>query len=292
MRLILAIGIVAGLTWAGLLLAPPSVARTTKVQRPEASMLVLGSLTVGSDGRVVGHTLDDVAQLPAPVVDVIDRNMARWQFQPVVRDGHAVTARSQMSLRVVAQPSGQHDYVLSIRGVHFGDSTNGRGGLVRNIDPEYPPQAMAAHVAGTVYLALRIDAQGRVQDVATEQVDLRYLGNNWQMERYRKLLGRAAERAAHGWLFEPLRAGQAAVARYAMVPVVSDIHVSGVPGMPSDGPGHWVSYMPGPVKTVPWFDAPRMLPGLAGDLDALPGQGVYMADPDGSLHLLSKLGGS
>ncbi|MEW5835512.1 MAG: hypothetical protein AB1832_10635 [Pseudomonadota bacterium] len=43
---------------------------------------------------------------------------------------------------------------------------------------------------------MRIDAQGRVQDVAAQRVDMRYLGNRWQMERYRKLLGRAAERAA------------------------------------------------------------------------------------------------
>lgn len=255
-------------------------------------MLVLGSLTVGTDGRVVGHTLDDAAQLPAPVVDVIDRNIARWRFQPVLRDGHAVSARSRMSLRVVAQPGGRNDYVLSIHGVHFGAANDGSGSRIRNIAPEYPPEAMVARVAGTVYLALRIDAQGHVQDVAAPQVDLRYLGNSWQMERYRKLLGRAAERAAQRWLFRPLPSGQAPAARYAVVPVVFDIHVFGVPGMPPDGPGHWVSYMPGPLQAVPWFDASRMLPGLAGSLDALPGEGVYMADPDGGLRLLSKLGGS
>ncbi len=292
MRRTLAIIFVAGLPLVGLSLALPFAARATQVQRPEASMLVLGSLTVGTDGRVAGHTLDDAADLPAPVVDVIGRNVARWRFQPVLRDGHAVTARARMSLRVVAQPAGQHDYVLSIRGVHFGGGNHGRAGLVRDITPEYPPQAMAARVAGTVYLALRIDAQGQVQNVATEQVDLRYLGNSWQMERYRALLGRAAERAARRWLFKPQPAGQAPVARYAVVPVTFDIHVFGVPGVPPDGPGHWISYMPGPLQSVPWFDAPRMLPGLTGSLDALPGEGVYMADPAGGVHLLSKLEGN
>ncbi|AND69937.1 hypothetical protein ATSB10_24830 [Dyella thiooxydans] len=291
MRRILSKPFIAGLLLAGLCLAVAPVARSTATQRPQASMLVLGSLTVGSDGRVVDHTLDDAARLPAPVVDVIDRNIARWRFQPVLRDGHAVPAHSRMSLRVIAQPGGKSDYVLSIDGVHFGASGDGSGSRIRNIAPEYPPQAIASQVAGTVYLVLRIDAQGHVQDVATRQVDLRYLGNRWQMARYRKLLGRAAERAAQRWLFKPLPAGQAAAERYAMVPVVFGIHVFGVPGMPPDGPGHWVSYMPGPVQTVPWFDAPRMLPGLNGNLDALPGQGVYMANPDGSLHLLSKLGG-
>lgn len=284
--------VIAGLLLAGLFLSMACAARSSTTQRPEASMLVLGSLTVGTDGRVVGHTLDDAAQLPAPVVDVIDRNIARWRFQPVLRDSHAVSARSRMSLRVVAQPGGRNDHVLSIHGVHFGAADDGSGSRIRSIAPEYPPEAMAARVAGTVYLALRIDAQGHVQDVATPQVDLRYLGNRWQMERYRKLLGRAAERAAQRWLFRPLPAGQAPVARYAVVPVVFDIHAFGVPGMPTDGPGHWVSYMPGPLQAVPWFDASRMLPGLAGGLDALPGEGVYMADPDGGLRLLSKLGGS
>ncbi|MEW5835511.1 MAG: hypothetical protein AB1832_10630 [Pseudomonadota bacterium] len=109
-----------------------------------------GSLTVGTDGRVVGHTLDDAAQLPAPVVDVIDRNIARWRFQPVLRDSHAVSARSRMSLRVVAQPGGRNDHVLSIHDVHFGAADDGGGSRIRSIAPKYPPEAMAARVAGTV----------------------------------------------------------------------------------------------------------------------------------------------
>ncbi|HEU4670410.1 MAG TPA: energy transducer TonB [Dyella sp.] len=279
---------------AGLLMAGPclvsALAAAPAAQRPEASMLVLGSLTVDTDGHVVGHELEDAGHLPAPVVDLIDRSVARWRFQPVLRDGHAVRARSRMSLRVVAHPTGKDDYVLSIRGVHFGDGKDGDRISMRA--PTYPPEAIGARVSGTVYLAVEIDAHGQVADVAAEQVNLRSRGNRWQMERYRKVLSQSAERAARGWQFRPLPAGQAPAMRYAVVPVNYTLRVFGGPRLPDGGPERWDVYMPGPMQAIPWFDATRMVSNLSGSLDALPDGGVYMANPAGGLHLLSKLGGA
>jgi hypothetical protein len=123
-----------------------------------------------------------------------------------------------------------------------------------------------------------------------EQVNLRITGNAGAMNRYREMLSRSAERAAREWTFSPLASGKPPVDRYAMVPVSYDLHAWGTPS--TTGPGHWDIYVPGPRQAVPWFDPAQMLSGLAGSVDALPDDGVYMADPGHGLHLLTALDGA
>jgi hypothetical protein len=267
-----------------------AIAGSTPLSRQvEASMLVLGSLTVAPDGSVATYALDDVGELPAPVVDLIRRNIASWRFEPVMQNGHAVLARSRMSLRVLARPTGQEQFALSIHGVHFGERNHPREG-VHMTPPQYPRAALQARVAGTVYLALKIDPQGHVADAVAEQVNLRITGGEAAMKRYREVLARSAEWAARHWEFGPLAAGKPSAERYAMVPVSYNLRARGEPS--TTGPGHWDSYVPGPRQPVPWFDPAQMLSGLAGSVDALPDDGVYMADPGQGLHLLTALDGA
>ncbi|MFK2902808.1 hypothetical protein ISP17_02440 [Dyella ginsengisoli] len=167
-------------------------------KRAEASMLVTGRIVVAPDGSVHGFTLDHADQLPAPVAHLIGSNVPRWRFQPVLKDGQPVMAQATMNLRVVATPQGGKDYTLAIRGVHFGSDGEAFGReRIKTVPPRYPPAAIRARVSGDVYLVLKIDPAGKVEDVMAEQVNLGIAGTDRQMKEMRSMLAsrRSARRA-------------------------------------------------------------------------------------------------
>jgi periplasmic protein TonB len=62
--------------------------------------------------------------------------------------------------------------------------------LVRRVEPEYPPLAVAAHLEGVVILEATVDAEGRVQQV--------------KVLRSLKFLDKAAIEAVRQWQYAPL----------------------------------------------------------------------------------------
>ena len=83
----------------------------------EASQLVKGRIEVDAQGAVSGFTLEDRKLLPAPALAYLDRSIPLWRFKPVLKNGQAVAARSDMSLRLVLAPAGDKQYALGVRGV-------------------------------------------------------------------------------------------------------------------------------------------------------------------------------
>ena len=244
-----------------------------------ASMLVTGSIELTPDGAVRGYTIDHRQELPAPVVELIDKNAPAWRFEPVRVNGRAVAAKGDMSLRVLAQPIDDVHYALSIRGAHFGkqDRTGGMRQETR-IPPVYPRVALERRAEGTVYLLLKIDSRGHVAKVAAEQTNLDNAGSEIQMRRWRRAFEDASVAAAKEWTFQ-LPPSQAEGA-YARVPV----HFQFRSAFPSYS--RWDIYIPGPHQLVPWFIDDHM---VSDNADALPDRGVF---PVGSgLHLLTPLGG-
>ena len=167
-------------------MAPESVRNQVEV-----SMLLTGAIDIERDGSVSGYVLDDREKLPDYVVAILDRQVPAWRFEPTLHDGQAVPVRSPMSLRVVGSPVGGDSFQLSITGVSFGGYSDEATDYVTRdrLDPPRYPAAMArTGGAGIVYLVLRIDRQGRVENLFVEQVNLTTLGTETQMAKMREQL--------------------------------------------------------------------------------------------------------
>lgn len=284
----LLVGMALGLSTLPLRALASSAAAVAR--QAEASMLVTGTLVVAPDGSVRSYQLDHVAMLPTPVTDLIGKNVPQWRFEPVLLQGRPVAAKADMSLRIVARRSDDDRYALSIHGAHFGDRAHASG-IRRDhmVAPVYPAVAIHAHVSGLVYLVLKVDAQGKVDDVAAEQVNLGVADASRSMERWRDMLARASIRAARQWTFK-LDTENQRKARDGLllrVPVNYALHAWGEPRGGQNRYGQWKVYIPGPRQPIPWFDHHSMLTDSA---DALPGGGVYPIDND--LHLKTPLGGA
>src|SRR5690606_37388169 len=104
-------------------------------------------------------------------------------------------------------------------------------------------------VHGVVYVVVRVDRSGRVQDAVAELVNLRILGSEREMEQARELLAKSALVAARKWTFKPPTRGEwADQERWsARVPVDYRFADDGKPRY-----GQWESYVPGPRNPIPW----------------------------------------
>jgi hypothetical protein len=252
----------------------------------ESSMLLLGSIEIDEQGRVIAHHLDQ-ADLPKAMRELIDRRIRQWRFEPVTQTGKAVRARAPMQLRLVAKQDGE-DYIVRIAGASFdvydpADDTSVRA-EGRLAPPRYPGDVASDGVMGTVYLVARVGRDGRVEDAVAEQVNLRAIGTERQMARYRDLLAKSAKTAAlEQWRFVFPITGPDAAESSLSVRVPVDFVIT---GQPEERPGVWLSYVPGPRNDVPWrkSDAPVQAADtqLAG--------GVYPDRPNGP-RLLSDLDG-
>src|SRR5690606_33715951 len=112
-----------------------------------------------------------------------------------------------------------------------------------------PVQAIYAGVHGGVYVVVRVDRSGRVQDAVAELVNLRILVREREMEQARAVLAKSALVAARKWTFKPPTRGQwAGHGRWsAPFPVDYRFADDGKPRY-----GQWESYVPGPRNTIPW----------------------------------------
>lgn len=258
-----------------------------------ASVLVTGSITVAPDGSVKNYVVDHPGQLPAPVISLIAKNAAKWRFEPVVREGKPVMAKAAMSLRIVASPLGDGNYSLGIAGSYFGrpaslqDPTGRTIGSIKCEPPEYPMAAAREHVSGTVYLIMRVNRAGLVDEDAAEQVNLDFAASDSDMRHWRNVLAEAAVRASRRWTFTPPTAGPDAERSSWMVRVPVDFQLSawGSP-RPIEKYGSWHAYVPGP-RTIPeWAGKPR----IGSSADAVAAGGV--SEVGGGLRLTTPLNGA
>lgn len=246
-------------------------------RQAESSMLVTGSIDIEADGRVSGHALDRVDELPEAVVSVVANTVGHWRFEPVVIDGSAARVRVQMIVRMRARKLDDGRYRVSIRNATFNSlPPEHLPHPLRQAPPVFPFSAARAGATGTVYLVLRLRHDGTVEDVVAEQVNLTVVAPEMQMARLRDMLAGSAVRAARDWAFAPPRQGRLAGEPYW------DVRVPVVYAMEDDDDrdryGTWHTYIPGPRRPVPW------LMDSAGDgvgADALVAGGVYPAGQHG-----------
>lgn len=262
------------LVWsAGATASPSEVAKSI-----EASMLVTGSIVVATDGKVSQYELDQPEKLPPLAKEVLQKSIPGWTFEPVLKDGKPVLAKTEMAIRLVANQQADGAVAVRVSGATFGD-----GKAITYKDratPRYPRQAIKNRVQGTVYMLLKIGRDGTVLEVAAEQVNLGTLGNQRELSRWRKWLAESATRAGRQWTFHVPTTGIDADAPYWVVRTPISYSLStGRRHKPSPAYGEWTSYIPGPEQAIPWAD-PSMLAGAA---DAVPNNSLQLLNGHG-LH--------
>ena len=237
--------------------AETSAGKAEVRKQAETSMLVTGSIVIEKDGSAGAHNLDQPDKLPPLVIKLIGKALPQWRFEPVVVDGQIVRARATMGLRVIASRLEDGNYQLRIGSASFGDEekaaadkhiANPRKKLT---PPSYPPAAYMANISGTVYLLVKVNEHGDVDDVATEQVNLTVLGNERQMERGRKLLSDASVAVARKWQFNVPTRDDLGEDGYLVVRVPVDFQLWDRKKIKY---GQWAAYIPGPRQRPVWAD--------------------------------------
>jgi hypothetical protein len=259
----------------------------------EASMLVTGEIAVNPDGSVYGYSLDHRDKLPTTVVNLIGQTLPGWKFTPVKVNGKPELAKASMSLRIVAkQVDATHD-AISVEGAAFGADAAESSGTSQCANaacltylarrpPDYPRNLVNDLVSGTVYLVLEVDRQGRVAQVAVEQVDLRRIADGATLGRWRRELGDVSLAAARKWTFQVPQAGPGDGSDHwiVFIPVNYAIDVVGQTkkiGEPDYG--QWDAYVPGPVNSIPWAEEQRSQVATKRNADAIPDNGTpFVAD--------------
>ena len=79
-----------------------------------ASMIVTGRLDVEPDGSVSALALDRQEALPRYVVDAVGKVARGWLFEPEIRDGAAIAFRVRISMRVLATPTADDGFTISV----------------------------------------------------------------------------------------------------------------------------------------------------------------------------------
>lgn len=263
-RILLAIALLAPVVTATAIIRTKGKAPESVRKQVEVSMLLTGTIDIDPDGSVSGYVLDDRAKVPGYVSAFLDDRVPAWQFQPTTRNGQAVAVRSPMSLRMVARPVDGGNFQMSIAGVSFGkysDSATDQVTRDRMQPPSYPAGAASMGGKGTVYLVLRINRAGRVEDLFVEQVNLTAIGTEEEMAQMRERFGQAATKAAWKWTFHPPTTGDAVdEAHWAVrVPVAFMLYDTAGPRY-----GTWQAYLPGPRATASWAQDDAKPDAIAG----------------------------
>lgn len=184
-----------------LLAASPAFAASPDVQVYTAR--AEGSLTIGADGRVLDVELTSDDYLGKGVLDGYEERIRAWRFEPVVEGGQPVNAKGRMHLYLVAaREKGNPTATFGVRSVRFLDPPGtllyAQGSTLA--PPAYPSNALRAGAGAEVMLLVKLDAQGRVQRVAAEQLALLGVATRQSHQAYLAAqFRRAAEKAVAQW---------------------------------------------------------------------------------------------
>lgn len=274
---------------AALSCAASAYANSPAVAQPavEMTLLATGSVDIEPDGSVSGYRLDQQAQLPQPIRELADANVMKWRFEPILEDGVAVAARARMNLRFVATEVGEDDLELRLAGVTFPQ----RAAEGERLGVERQPStrefgSIVGHygVEGTVYVAVKVGRDGRLQQAAARQVNLRSRGPEEDMKRIRDAYARAAEQSVRRMRFTPVTAGPRKDDAYWTGTVPFELCLT--QRCSQTPPWQWVGYVPGPRTALPWEQVPGST--RSQDTDAMPSSGLQMVDH--GIRLLTPLG--
>ncbi len=285
--LFLAVALALGGTLSTLPVDAQAQTRRQVKQTAEGAMVLTGEIDIGTEGQVEGFTMDQRDKVAADLAGFVERSVQGWRFEPVIRDGKPVRARTFVNIRLGAKAGPEGNDIVTLQAASFGkydpDATDEVKG-VKLQPPVYPTAALDRGGQGEVVLILKIGRDGKVLDSVAEQVNLRVVGDESQMNKLREVFARQSVNTSRRWTFRPPTTGDQVDAPFwsVRVPVNFSFTDSAV------GYGQWTVFIPGPRNGAPWREniAPE---GDVGGL--LMNGGVYMADLNKSPRLLTPLGG-
>ncbi|HJW44899.1 MAG TPA: protein tonB [Lysobacter sp.] len=253
----------------------------------EASMLVTGTIVVDTGGKLKALTLDHEDALPTGAVRLIRDQAAQWRFEPVMINGKAVVAKTDMSLRVIAKALPNDEYAIRIGGASFGTDSPNPNEIIRGeklTPPDFPKAAASIGATGTAYVVVKVGRNGRVEDVIVEQVNLNVVARERDMDAIRRLFANNAKAGAKKWTFRPPTEGDEADDEFWTVRVPVKYNLVRV--RPKKTYGAWEAYVSGPRQPITWkseAESPAFSP------DAAPEGSVRLAGS--GLRLLTAPGG-
>jgi hypothetical protein len=252
-------------TWAivfAALLAAGSVAKagdkSRLIEKAEMSMLVTGGIDMRPDGSVERYSLDHPEKLSQAITQMIGANVSQWRFEPTIVDGKTVAAHTKMSLRIVAKPIDEQNFNVRIQSASFsGGKGEDRISVLKktSLGPMVQALMSTGLVAADLYLALKIDTNGKVMDAIVEQVNLPGLATDKEMAWLSKTLGQATVKVVRQWTFGvPERQPKGEPYWSGTLPVSFRMSDSGSSPSSEAGYGEWRAYVPGPCTPIPWRD--------------------------------------
>jgi hypothetical protein len=218
----------------------------------EGFMALTGRLVVGEDRRVSAYVIDHAAKVPDEVRAFLDRRIANWRVE--FDAGTAPTAEAvRFHVRLRASAADDGLYRLWLDGVHVDEPLPAAQQLVatRTRRPDYPRAMGKVRASGIVYMLALVGADGRVEDVFAEQVDLTAVPADPAdfIEHQLEFIASAAG-AVRQWRFRvPAEGPYAAVPQVVRIPLVFAMH---------DRPtayGEWEYLVRGVRKSPPWRSA-------------------------------------
>lgn len=220
----------------------------------ESSLLVTGTIDVTAAGDVAAYALKQSDQLPTGIVDMVASVAPHWKFEPIALQANAVS-RSEMNLLFIAKKQENGKFSLNLRSAYFMAPPAAGKEEQLALDktgfkpPVYPLSLQYDGVAGNVYVAIKVGRDGRVIDADVMQIDLRKVGSQPQLQRWRNAFKRSALAAAKTWTFHVPAAGPNAGQAYwvGTVPIAYAFD----PEPPAYG--SWQTYVPGPYTVIPWM---------------------------------------
>ncbi|HEU4665199.1 MAG TPA: hypothetical protein VFS55_14315 [Dokdonella sp.] len=240
--------------------------------KTEYRLSLNGALEVGPDGSVRSYAID--GDTDAAAKKMVEAAVAKWRFQPIVRDGKPVIARTTMRLSLRAVPTEHDMYQLRLTSASFGEAVK----LNNRRAPKYPDAAARAHLGARVLLVMDVGADGVLRNVGAYQTSLDSEAPNEHVaERWRRLFERASILAARHWTFERTDGNSAPLEPHQyMVPVEFRI----VREREDENKPRWMATVPGPTRAEPWMH----LASLRADaVDGLPDGAAVALDSDFTL---------
>ncbi|MBB1059859.1 protein tonB [Marilutibacter spongiae] len=245
-------------------------------EQAEASLLVTATIDIEPDGRVSGYRIDRPEALPSYAVELLERRIPSWRFEPVKVDGVAVPAQAPANIRLVARKTGDDEYAIRIAAVSFQPRNSDRGKQDLR-PPGYPATLAKAGVGGTVYLIAKVRADGTVEDAFAEQVNLQAVTSERVMAKMRHTLARVSVAAARRWTLK--RPGDVTLVDGCWLVRIPVDFIA--PGKRHPEYGEWQAYIPGPRDESPWARGDDVPPDtlLAGGMYPVQRRGPRLVTP-------------
>jgi len=289
---LLALALACATVTAPMLATPAGAQSRAEIRKTvEASMVLTGTMDITPTGAVEALHLDKEDEVDASALESARKLVSGWRFEPVIRDGKAVPARAPVRMRLLAQQTGDGGLSISVASAKFddGSETEIRTDSVQArklTPPKFPEKLFYMGGLGEVTLLLEIGRDGRPQNVAVEQVNLRVILREHLMKRVRDGFMKASVDAAKRWEFDIPTTGEYADAESWTVRIPVNY---GTSREAAERYGQWQAYVPGPKFPAEWNYKGKGTAEDNGDL--LAEGGVYMAGISKGPKLLTPLGG-